>query len=85
MVLGVARAFGEALAVQMVIGNAVKIPNGLLSSSSTLTSILTMDMANTVGGTAWNDALWSLALILLVISFLFILAIRKIEKRSEGQ
>lgn len=84
VVLGVARAFGEALAVQMVIGNAVKIPNGLLSSSSTLTSILTMDMANTVGGTAWNDALWSLALILLVISFLFILAIRKIEKRSEG-
>ena len=84
VVLGIARAFGEALAVQMVIGNAVKIPNGLLSSSSTLTSILTMDMANTVGGTAWNDALWSLALILLVISFLFILAIRKIEKRSEG-
>ena len=84
VVLGIARAFGEALAVQMVIGNAVKIPDGLLSSSSTLTSILTMDMANTVGGTAWNDALWSLALILLVISFLFILAIRKIEKRSEG-
>ena len=84
VVLGVARAFGEALAVHTVIGNAVKIPNGLLSSSSTLTSILTMDMANTVGGTAWNDALWSLALILLVISFLFILAIRKIEKRSEG-
>ena len=83
VVLGIARAFGEALAVQMVIGNAVKIPDGLLSSSSTLTSILTMDMANTVGGTAWNDALWSLALILLVISFLFILAIRKIEKRSE--
>lgn len=83
IVLGIARAFGEALAVQMVIGNAVRIPDGFLSSSSTLTSILTMDMANTVGGTAWNDALWSLALILLVISFLFILFIRKIEKRSE--
>lgn len=83
VVLGIARAFGEALAVQMVIGNAIKIPDGILSSTSTLTSILTMDMANTVGGTPWNDALWTLALILLIISFLFILLIRRIEKRSE--
>lgn len=80
VVLGVARAFGEALAVQMVIGNAVKIPDGLNSSAATLTSILTMDMANTVTGSAWNDALWTLALILLIISFIFILIVRKIEK-----
>lgn len=83
VVLGIARAFGEALAVQMVIGNTVKIPDGILSSMATLTSIITMDMANTVGGTAWNDALWTLALILLIISFGFIVIVRKIEKRSE--
>ena len=82
IVLGVARAFGEALAVQMVIGNTVKIPDGIFSSMATLTSIITMDMANTVGGTAWNDALWTLALILLVISFVFIVIVRMIEKRS---
>jgi phosphate transport system permease protein len=82
IVLGVARAFGEALAVQMVIGNTVKIPDGITSSMSTLTSIITMDMANTVGGTPWNDALWTLALILLVISFIFIVLVRMIEKRS---
>ncbi|MBE6070921.1 MAG: phosphate ABC transporter permease subunit PstC [Clostridium butyricum] len=82
VVLGIARAFGEALAVQMVIGNTVKIPDGMLSSMSTLTSIITMDMANTVSGTAWNDALWTLALILLIISFIFILIVRRIEKRS---
>ena len=83
VVLGVARAFGEALAVQMVIGNTVKIADSLLSPTATLTSIITMDMANTTTGSAWNDALWTLALILLIISFLFILLIRKIEKRSE--
>lgn len=83
VVLGIARAFGEALAVQMVIGNTVKIADGLLSPTATLTSIITMDMANTTTGSAWNDALWTLALILLIISFLFILLIRKIEKRSE--
>ncbi|AGX42353.1 phosphate ABC transporter permease subunit PstC [Clostridium saccharobutylicum] len=83
VVLGIARAFGEALAVQMVIGNTVKIPDSIFSSMATLTSIITMDMANTVGGTAWNDALWTLALILLVISFIFILIVRMIERRSE--
>ncbi|MDS0524962.1 phosphate ABC transporter permease subunit PstC [Clostridium sp. SHJSY1] len=83
VVLGIARAFGEALAVQMVIGNTVKLTADLMSPSATLTSIITMDMANTASGTAWNDALWSLALILLIISFLFILIVRRIEKRSE--
>lgn len=82
VVLGIARAFGEALAVQMVIGNTVKIPDNLLGSMSTLTSVITMEMANTVGGTPENDALWTLALILLVISFIFIVIVRKIEKRS---
>lgn len=84
VVLGIARAFGEALAVQMVIGNTIKIPDGIFSSMSTLTSIITMDMANTVTGTAWNDALWTLALILLIISFVFIVIVRMIEKRSEA-
>lgn len=83
IVLGIARAFGEAMAVQMVIGNSVKIPDSLLSPTSTLTSILSMDMGNTVSGTTWNDALWSMALILLIISFIFILIIRVIGKRGE--
>lgn len=83
VILGLARAFGEALAVQMVIGNSIKFPSKLLSPTSTLTSILTMDMGNTVSGTAWNDALWSLALLLLIISFVFIVIIKMIGKRSE--
>lgn len=82
IVLGLARAFGEALAVQMVIGNTVKLPDSLYSPTSTLTGILTMDMANTFNGTAWNDALWTLAMILLLISFFFIIVIRVIGKRG---
>ncbi|MNP69867.1 hypothetical protein D3C76_1660220 [compost metagenome] len=50
---------------------------------ATLTSIITMDMANTAGGSTWNNALWTLALILLIISFVFILIIRKIGSRGE--
>lgn len=83
IVLGLARAFGEALAVQMVIGNSIKFAKNLYTPTTTLTSILTMDMGNTVFGTKWNDALWSLALLLLVISFLFIVIIRIIGKKGE--
>lgn len=83
VVLGLARAFGEALAVQMVIGNTIKLPEGLYSPTSTLTGILTMDMTNTLNGTAWNNALWTLAMILLLISFLFIVVIRAIGQRGE--
>jgi phosphate transport system permease protein len=85
IVLGLARAFGEALAVQMVIGNAIAIPNSILNPTSTITSILTMDMANTVTGSSWNNALWSMALFLLIISFIFIMVIKLIEKRGENR
>ncbi|GAA3330313.1 hypothetical protein GCM10020331_082340 [Ectobacillus funiculus] len=80
--LGLARAFGEALAVQMVIGNTIKLPTSLYSPTSTLTGILTMDMTNTLNGTPWNNALWTLAMILLLISFIFILIIRAIGQRG---
>lgn len=83
VVLGIARAFGEALAVQMVIGNSLSLVKSLTGTTSTLTSILTMDMANTVSGTAWNNALWAMAFLLMVISFLFIILIRKIGKRGD--
>ena len=75
IVLGLARAFGEALAVQMVIGNTIRIPGSPLDSMVNLTSIITLDMANTAMGTTFNDALWSMALLLLGISFIFIILI----------
>ena len=82
IVLGLARAFGEALAVQMVIGNRPVIPKSFLEPISTITSIITMDMGNTVMGTVWNDALWSLALLLLMISFTFIIVIKLVGRRG---
>ncbi|MCI1975439.1 MAG: phosphate ABC transporter permease subunit PstC [Limosilactobacillus sp.] len=82
MVFGMARAFGEALAVQMVIGNTTVIPKGLMESSATLTSVLTTGIGNTVMGTASNNALWSLALILLVMSLAFNLLMRLSSKKG---
>lgn len=76
IVFGMARAFGEALAVQMVIGNAVLMPHSLVSPASTLTSQLTTQIGNTVMGTLPNNALWSLALVLLLMSLFFNLTVR---------
>ncbi|MFD1431694.1 MULTISPECIES: phosphate ABC transporter permease subunit PstC [Lacticaseibacillus] len=83
IVFGMARAFGEALAVQMVIGNAALLPTNLISPASTLTSVLTSGIGNTVMGSLENNALWSLALLLLLMSLAFNLLIRWIGKKGE--
>lgn len=82
VVFGMARAFGEALAIQMVIGNAALLPTSLTTPASTLTSILTMGIGNTIMGTLENNVLWSLALILLLMSLLFNIVIRLIGKKG---
>ena len=83
VVLGIARAFGEALAVQMVIGNAPFVPHSLFESTSTLTSAITLSMGNTVTGSPHNNALWSLALILMLMTFVFVFIVRFLESRSK--
>lgn len=82
VILGMTRAFGEALAVQMIIGNAAVMPDGLFTPASTLTSVLTMGMGNTVTGSIEHNLLWSLALLLLLISLLFILLVRGVSSRN---
>lgn len=82
VVFGMARAFGEALAVQMVVGNAAIMPNGLLSSASTLTSVLTQGIGNTTDGSVQNDALWTLAMLLLIMSLFFNMIIKFIGRKT---
>ncbi len=82
VVLGLARAFGEALAVAMVIGKMQAFPKGLLSPTTNLTAEITASMGNTAEGSEWNNALWAMALLLLIISFLFIVIIRLIGKKG---
>ena len=83
VVLGMARAFGEALAVQMVIGNVRDLPSSLLDASATLTTIITLNMGHTTYGSVENNTLWSMGLILLVMSFAFILLIRYLSSRRK--
>ena len=82
VILGMMRAAGEALAVQMVIGNRQVMPVALSQPITTLTSEITLDMGNTVTGEPWNEALWTMGLILLVISFAFVLFVRWLGSRG---
>jgi phosphate transport system permease protein len=82
IVLGMMRAAGEALAVQMVIGNRPVMPTGLTDPLTTLTSQITLDMGNTVAGEAWNEALWTMGLVLLIISFAFVAFVRRLSRKK---
>ncbi len=84
VVLGMMRAAGEALAVQMVIGNRAVVPTALTQPIITLTSGITLDMGNTVQGETWNQALWTMGLILLVISFTFVMLVRRLSRRRQA-
>ena len=84
VVLGMTRAAGEALAVQMVIGNSPTLPAAITQPVTTLTSQITLDMGNTVFGEPWQDALWTMSLILLVISVTSVVLVRLINKRRMG-
>lgn len=85
IVLGLTRAAGEALAVQMVIGNRPTMPTSLTQPMTTLTSQITLDMGNTVFGEPANNALWTMGLILLVISMISVLLIRAMNRSGSGR
>jgi len=80
VILGMMRAAGEALAVQMVIGNRPVIPTSLTAPMTTLTAQITLDMGNTVSGEPWNQALWTMGLVLLIMSFTFVVLARRLGR-----
>ncbi|RRD32451.1 phosphate ABC transporter permease subunit PstC [Streptococcus minor] len=83
VIFGMARAFGEALAIQMVVGNSAVIPQSLTTPAATLTSVLTMGIGNTVMGTVQNNVLWSLALVLLIMSLGFNMLVKFITRERK--
>lgn len=83
VILGMGRAIGETMAVFMVIGNSPQMPKSLLDSTTVLTTAIVKDMPSTFYGTAWNNALYLMALMLLLISLALILIIRILSRRSE--
>lgn len=83
IILGLARALGEALAVAMVIGQMKVFPTSLFLPACTLTTAISADMGGAMEGGEYNAALWTMALVLFLLSFLFIFVIHQINAASE--
>lgn len=91
VVLGMGRAIGETLAVSFVIGsNASRFPISFtnvypyfnLPPTSTITVQLLFDFAEAPAGSLNLHAIWTLAFVLLTISFLLVVVSRWIASRS---
>lgn len=72
VVLGMARAVGETMAVAMVIGNVAQMPNSLFTPTAVLTSNIVSQILNVQFDSTWNYALYMMAFILLIISLILI-------------
>ncbi len=86
IMLGLARALGETMAVTFVIGNAHDLSVSLFSPGSTISSTLANEFTEAVGE-LYTSSLIELGLILFLITF-FILALAKLLllrlKKKEG-
>jgi phosphate transport system permease protein len=76
VILGIARAIGETLAVQMVIGNSASLPSGLFSATAALPTEIVIDMAGAAQGSPLQHALFSMAFLLLLIAMVLILGVK---------
>ena len=84
IVLAMARAVGETMAVQMLIGNTPQVVTSLFTPTATLTSNIVVEMGNTPFGSVWGNALFLMAFVLLILSLGMILMIRRFGKRKEA-
>lgn len=83
LILGIARAVGETLAIQLVIGNATAFPVNIFGPTSTLTTVIVGEMPSATEGSLQEHALFSMAFLLLIIAMVLILLVRlALRKRS---
>jgi len=85
VILGMARAIGETMAVVMVIGNTPQLADSLLKPTSVLTSNIVMQISNVPFDSTWNYALYLMGFLLLVISLLMIVAVRWLQRKGVPQ
>jgi len=71
ILLGFGRAFGETIAVSMVIGNQEKIPSSLFSQGQTLASIIAQNYIDVMSLPRLESALIFVGLILFIVVLIF--------------
>ena len=82
VILGMARAIGETMAVVMVIGNTPQLADALFKPTSVLTSNIVMQIANVPFDSTWNYALYMMGFLLLFISLVMIVIVRLMQRKG---
>jgi phosphate transport system permease protein len=81
VVLGFSRAFGETMAVLMVVGNLPQVPRSILDAAYPLTALIANNYGEMMSIPLYESALLCAALILLAIVLVFNLAARMVLSR----
>jgi phosphate transport system permease protein len=76
VVLGFSRAFGETMAVMMVVGNVPQIPHSLFDAAYPLPALIANNYGEMMSIPLYDSALMAAALILLLIVLAFTLVAR---------
>jgi phosphate transport system permease protein len=86
IILGFSRAFGETMAVLMVLGNVVQVPSSLFDQAYTLPTLIANNYGEIMSIPLYDSALLFAALVLLIIVVFFNILARlvlaKVERRS---
>ena len=82
--LGVSRAFGETIAVLMVVGNVAKTPKGLFSPGYPLPALIANNYGEMLSIPLYESALMLAALVLFVVVLIFNFASRVAIIRLEN-
>lgn len=84
--LGISRAFGETIAVLMVVGNVSKVPSGVFQPGYPLPALIANNYGEMLSIPLYDSALMLAALILffvvLIFNFLSRIAIVRLEKQT---
>jgi len=83
IVLGFARAFGETMAVLMVVGNVAKAPSSVFDPAYPLPALIANNYGEMMSVPLYGSALLFAALLLLAVVFLFSVGARIILVRVE--
>ena len=83
IILGFSRAFGETMAVLMVVGNVVQVPHSILDEAYPLTALIANNYGEMLSVPLYDSALLLGALVLLFVVFIFSVLARIILMRAE--
>jgi phosphate transport system permease protein len=68
--LGLGRVIGETMAVMMITGNAAVVPRTFLQPVRTLTATIAAEMGEVVQGSTHYSSLFSIGIVLFIITFI---------------